>query len=191
LGNHCCNAQTIGQSLVFVIPGRTVRCEPGIHFSSRAGGAMDSGLDAVASPRNDEVGRYRQASAFSQHDLPELCMIIVRAPNRGRRESRVPQCTRSLACENKKHASIVTTGSPEIPGLPCANGFNGFLRALPGDRAFLSPSSAEISSVDLMPASRHQDHTTSPSASMRVVFTQRSVHRIPHPTFVTIAKRPS
>src|SRR6202035_2452423 len=30
------------------------------------------------------------------------------------------QCTRSLACELKKHTSIVTTGSPEIPGLPCA-----------------------------------------------------------------------
>jgi hypothetical protein len=31
------------------------------------------------------------------------------------------------------------TGSP---GIPARNGFNGFLRALPGDRAFLSPSSS-------------------------------------------------
>jgi hypothetical protein len=28
------------------------------------------------------------------------------------------------------------------PGIPARNGFNGFLRTLPGDRAFLSPSSA-------------------------------------------------
>jgi hypothetical protein len=41
-----------------------------------------------------------------------------------------------------------------------------------------------------MPASRHQDHTTSPSASMRVVFAHPYVHRIPHPTFVTMANAP-
>ena len=51
------------------------------------------------------------------------------------------------------------------PAFPHANGFNGFLRNLPGDRALLSPSPAEISSADLTPASRRQDHTTSPSAS--------------------------
>src|SRR5882762_3015637 len=35
-----------------------------------------------------------------------------------------------------------TTSTPESPGIPARNGFNGFLRALPGDRAFLSPSSS-------------------------------------------------
>jgi hypothetical protein len=29
----------------------------------------------------------------------------------------------------------VTTSTPESPGVPARNGFNGFLRALPGDRA--------------------------------------------------------
>ena len=52
------------------------------------------------------------------------------------------------------------TGSP---GIPARNGFNGFLRALPGDRALLSPSLAN-ESANLTPASRRQDHTTSPSA---------------------------
>jgi hypothetical protein len=28
--------------------------------------------------------------------------------------------TRSLACENEKHASIVTTGSPKRSDIPCA-----------------------------------------------------------------------
>ncbi|HVI79418.1 MAG TPA: hypothetical protein VM715_14885, partial [Candidatus Acidoferrum sp.] len=41
------------------------------------------------------------------------------------------------------------------------------------------------------PASRRQDHTTSPSASARFVKRAISVHRIPLPTSVTIAKRPS
>src|SRR5258705_9789629 len=36
----------------------------------------------------------------------------------------------------------VTTSTPEAPGIPTRNGFNGFLRALPGDRALLPPSSA-------------------------------------------------
>jgi hypothetical protein len=71
-------------------------------------------------------------------------------------------------------------------------GFNGFLRALPGEPGFLATVACKIIvSAGSTPASGCQDHTTSPSASMRVVFAQRSVHRIPHPTFVTIAKRPS
>src|ERR1700739_4963891 len=45
------------------------------------------------------------------------------------------------------------------------NGFNGFLRALPGDRACLPPlSPRSLLLKNLMPASGHQDHTTSPSA---------------------------
>ena len=83
--------------------------------------------------------------------------------------------------------------SAERSGTPCANGFNGLLRALPGDRALLSPSSARCMSIvtDLMPASRHQDHAISPYAFHAVRHRRKGVHRIPHPTFVTIAKRPS
>src|ERR1700682_2631775 len=66
---------------------------------------------------------------------------------------------RSLAWEKNNHTSVVTTGPPEQPGIPARNGFNGFLRALPGDRAFLSPSSVFLG-TDLTPRSRRQDHTT-------------------------------
>jgi hypothetical protein len=112
------------------------------------------------------------------------------------------QCTRSLACKVKKHTSIVTTGPPRSPGIPARNGFNSLYRALPGDRAFLSPSPALLL-ADLTPASRRQDHTTSPSApvfrksrstvlvpvrrsfsedrSAPLVLRRRRVHRIPHP----------
>ena len=69
---------------------------------------------------------------------------------------------------------------PESPGVPARNGFNGFLRALPGDRALLPPSPCGLKVLsspvepneppqDLTPASRRQDHTTSPSASSAVV----------------------
>src|ERR1700737_1087492 len=40
--------------------------------------------------------------------------------NRGRRESRVPVAPAASRGKLKNHTSIVTTGSPETPGLPCA-----------------------------------------------------------------------
>src|SRR6266571_813422 len=70
----------------------------------------------------------------------------------------------------------VTTSTPKSPGIPARNGFNGFLRALPGDRALLPPSPCGLKVLsspvepneppqDLTPASRRQDHTTSPYAA--------------------------
>jgi hypothetical protein len=49
----------------------------------------------------------------------------------------------------KKHTSVVTTVTPELPGIPRASGFNGFLRALLGDRACLPPSPARSSPYKL------------------------------------------
>jgi hypothetical protein len=48
------------------------------------------------------------------------------------------------------------------------DGFNGFLRALLGDHAWLPPSPAE-NSATLAPASERQNHTTSPSAATSFV----------------------
>jgi len=45
--------------------------------------------------------------------------------------------------------------------------------------------------ANLIPASGDQDHTTWPSAVTALVSCRCRVHRIPRPTFVTIAKRPS
>src|SRR5438876_6895057 len=77
-----------------------------------------------------------------------------------------------------KHTSIVTTVTPEITRHSPRNGFNGFLRALPGDQACLTPSSALLL-ADLTPASGRQNHTTSPSAAARFVKRTDRVHRIP------------
>jgi hypothetical protein len=71
--------------------------------------------------------------------------------------------TRSLASEKRKGHERRHHRSTETIRLFPRNGFNGFFRALSGDRAFLPPSLADCS-ANLMPASRHQDHTTSPSA---------------------------
>ena len=52
------------------------------------------------------------------------------------------RCTRSRACsvESTRVSHHGRTGSP---GIPARNGFNGFLRTLPGDEFVLSPSSAD------------------------------------------------
>ena len=89
------------------------------------------------------------------------------------------RCTRSLACENvwsTRASHHRFTGSCRHS---LRNGFNGFLRALPGDRAFLPPSPARNIPRDLTPASGRQDHTTSPSATSAFVFGAARVHRIP------------
>jgi len=112
--------------------------------------------------------------------------------NRGRRECRARDAPAASRAKQKSTRDSHHR-SAERSGTPCANGFNGLLRALPGDRALLSPSSARCMSIvtDLMPASRHQDHAILPSATGAFVLCATRVHRIPHPTFVTIAKRPS
>ncbi len=74
----------------------------------------------------------------------------------------------------------VTTSTPESPGIPARNGFNGLCRALPGDRALLPPSSREYPACphpvgptclpqNLTPASGRQDHTILPSAATSLV----------------------
>ena len=44
----------------------------------------------------------------------------------------------AASCAMKKAHELVTTGSPENTGIPCASGFNGLLRALPGEPGFLA-----------------------------------------------------
>jgi hypothetical protein len=72
------------------------------------------------------------------------------------------------------------------------NGFNGFLRALPGDRACLSPSSPRnLLLKNLTPASGRQNHTTSPSAKPSAFVNAPLASTASRPAFVTIANRPS
>src|SRR5216683_7349950 len=86
------------------------------------------------------------------------------------------------ACAVKKHRRQ----QPQVHRInrhSLRNGFNGFLRALPGDRALLPPSFADRSAT-LAPASGRQDHTTSPSAAtsfVRAHFARLTLPRPSHP----------
>src|SRR3954466_5602954 len=85
------------------------------------------------------------------------------------------RCTRSLACESKKAHEVVTTGSPEQPGIPRAMVLTGYFVISPviglcchrhlANMAGPRPVGPTSPPRDLTPASRRQDHTTSPSAS--------------------------
>jgi hypothetical protein len=56
--------------------------------------------------------------AISRRIPPELCLIFRALENRGRGECRVPNAPAARAQE-KLH-TVVTTGTPESPGIPCA-----------------------------------------------------------------------
>jgi hypothetical protein len=62
------------------------------------------------------------------------------SPLRGRGERRMPVAPAASCALVVVERTRVTTSTPESPGVPARNGFNGFLRALPGDRAVLPPS---------------------------------------------------
>jgi len=81
--------------------------------------------------------------------------------------------------KNKKHGELVTTVTPVSLGIPRANGFNGFLRALLVSRACCHHRLQDHHLTGLISASGYQDHTTSPSASRALVLSREK--RPPHP----------
>src|SRR5882724_4754143 len=97
--------------------------------------------------------QIRDLAARFARGLPEFSLTLSSegAGNAGRR------------CAAAKSVHVVTTVTPESPGIPRAMVY-GLLRALPGDRALLPPSPAGPT-ASLTPASRCQDHTTWPSAA--------------------------
>src|SRR6476660_10321971 len=94
---------------------------------------------------------------------------------RGRRECRALNAP-AASCVKKQTHELVTTVTPERPGIPRAMVY-GLLRALPGDHACLTPSPALLLAA-LTPALGRQNHTTWPSASARFVKRTARVHRI-------------
>ena len=98
------------------------------------------------------------------------------------------RCTRSRACRVES-TRVSHHGCTGEPGIPARDGVNGFLRALPGDRLFCHRRFA-TRLRNLTPASRRQDHTTSPSAFAPFV-KSASASTASRPASVTIASRPS
>ena len=100
----------------------------------------------------------RSRDAESARVMHEPC------PSGNQRAQGMPgvQCTRSLACENKKHTSIVTTGSPASHRHSLHNGFTAYSALSPATNSschrrrriggFAKPGRARKTSADLTPA---------------------------------------
>ncbi len=102
-------------------------------------------LDCFARARNDAGARLRILAARLRPGYASNPALI---ENRGRRESRVraaPAVSRAKRVEKRTRAYRFSGNSPAFP----AQWFYGLCRALPGDRAFLSPSLAKIASRKL------------------------------------------
>src|SRR5207248_1577714 len=165
--------------------------------------------------RGEPVAPAHTPSRSRRVKTPELCQ---QPPSERAQGMPGARCTRSLACKSKIAHEVVTTGSPEQPGIPRAMVLTAYFVISPVIGLFCHRRLANMAGPrpvgptsppqSLTPASRRQDHTTSPSATTSFVCApvHRSrvgprpaisvarrrcrVHRIPCPTSVTIAKRP-
>jgi len=117
---------------------------------------------------HDFVSRREAPSVFSSF------------AQRGAWERRLPVAPAASCALVVVERTRVTTSTPESPDVPARNGFNGFPSCSPRRsgsfatvalrmKVLSSPVEPNEPPQDLTPASRRQDHTTSPSASSAVV----------------------
>jgi hypothetical protein len=130
-------------------------------------------------------------------------------PQRGRGECRMPAAPAVSCAIIVVERTRVTTSTPESPGIPARNGFTTYFALSPVIGLFChrrlrkcgmsAPGRADLPSANLTPASRRQDHTTSPSAATSLVgvlrdrsrehknppcdpIARKTLPRPPHPT---------
>jgi hypothetical protein len=94
--------------------------------------------------------------------------------------------------QSKKAHELVTTGSPHIPAFPArlVLTVSFVLSPVIGRFVTVAPEKRQLLR-SVTPASRRQDHTTSPSDLLAFVWRNKPSIASRSPTFVTIAKRPS
>jgi hypothetical protein len=165
---------------------RCAQCEPTLPLQGRV--RKSAAIFQLHHERSEYwIARYdrERGAPYSSHAPPPSrgamrpsCAGILR-PQRGRGECRVPVAPAAA------RGVVVSTrvshhGRTGITRHSRTRWFYGLFRALPGDRAFLSPSPPRsLLLKNLTPASRRQDHTTSPSAKSTTRPWCHRVHRIP------------
>ncbi len=118
----------------------------------RKSGLLRRGVYHQAGQRPDLLAP-RNDAALTPHMTSRLaarCARVVHlslAPFEGVGNAGCPLHPRSRVHLVVVERTRVTTSTPESPGIPARNGFNGLCRALPGDRALLPPSFAEMQLV--------------------------------------------
>ena len=91
--------------------------------------------------------KQRKQFQIRVHDLAAPCARALQkssAPLEGVGNAGCPLHPRPRVHFVLVERTRVTTSTPESPGIPARNGFNSVCRALPGDRAVLPPSPADM-----------------------------------------------
>jgi len=86
----------------------------------------------------------RHTSAISPH-AREFCISYLPSEHQRAQGKPGARRTRSLACKIKKHTSVVTTGLPSLPGLPCAMVLTAYFALSPVTGLFCHRRFAETS----------------------------------------------
>jgi hypothetical protein len=94
-----------------------------------------------SAPRNDEL---RHNFAISRRNSPEVCWKSPYPLDQRAQGKPDARCTRGLVCKSVQKTAHEHTGPAEAIRLSLRNGFNAYFRALPGDRACLTPSPANM-----------------------------------------------
>ena len=134
------------------------------------------------------AGMARSAiGEFRRHELRDLAGMfrarfacsVLPSSIRGRRECRAPDAPASRVCKNSGSEHTRWSGhTGNRPAFP-AQWFTAYFVLSPATGFFATVISGTCIPANLMPASGHQDHTTSPSASRAVRQRHIGVHRIP------------
>ena len=127
---------------------------------------------------------------ISRRIAPEVCISFALSEIRGRREDRVlaaPAVSRAI-CANKNCTRAYRAAGTLRPSL--RNGFTAYFVLSPENGSFASVVGGKLLPANVMPAPRHQNHTTSPYASGAYVYRAICVHRIP-PRVRDVRERPS
>jgi hypothetical protein len=131
---------------------------------------------------------FKQPSAFSRRDAPELCKKFYPRKTEGAGKAGCPlhPQPRAQSVESTRVRHHRFTGTP---GLPCAMVLTVSFALSPVTGLCCHRRLADTS-ANLTPASGRQDHTTSPSASVPFV-SDTATSTASRPASVTIAIRPS
>jgi len=174
------------------------------------------GLDQIKSGHDERVSRSERRERFAQaptsfsnsvvvfrhsftaprRDAPELCMNP--SPKEGVGNAGCPLHPQPRV----RFALVKSTRVNEYTGITRRSRtqwFYDLFRALPGDRALLPPSPADmvlskpgradLTSANLTPASGRQDHTTSPYATTSLVRVLSIAHKSFDPPCNSIARK--
>src|SRR5215216_7102467 len=124
----------------------------------------------------------KRSFAFSRRDFARVMQILVSSPSNQRAQG-MPgaRCTRGLVCQELRIWRTRAYRAAETLRHPLRNGFTAYFVLSPVSGLVCHRHLAKNFPQGLAPASRRQDHTTSPYAAEHSPL-KRCVHRIPRPT---------